>query len=305
MKRVSRLAGGAFVVLAALIAVSSAPRGNGKNLQFRADALDYAAVAHRLAAGEPPAVPLGNRTYPTRFPLGFPMLLAPAVFVGMPPHELWRVSATAAVAGVGVTYVAALFLTGALSAAVSALLLGLSPLYLQYATMTMSEATATALTAVWALFLVRRRSFVGVGVVAGFACTVRLTGVVLLLGGAAAALRTGRRGLVQFGAGAALGLLPGIVAVANGWSTPLGGYALWMPEFYGTPTAAFSLSALTHNAPEYAAVLAGVAPHLPFFSVPAALLLLLGIFVSGRPADRPCVFIIAGTVALHCAIVLP
>src|SRR5947208_9866997 len=111
-----------LLVCAATLRHARTPEGD--NLRPRKDALEYAVLANRLAGGDAPDVPIGDRVYPTRYPLGFPLLLAPSVLARTPPHHLWRVTAIFGVAGVVLTYWAALRLTSPIAPTRSARLVG-------------------------------------------------------------------------------------------------------------------------------------------------------------------------------------
>src|SRR2546422_5012989 len=159
----------------------------GENLRPRRDALEYAVLANRLAGGEAPTLPIGDRVYPSRYPVGFPLLLAPSVLAGTPPHHLWQATAVFGMGGVALTYWAALRLTSPIAATWAALLLAAAPRYAYWSVHVMSDVPAAMLTALWALLLTGS-AFAGLGIASGFACTVRLMEVPLLAVGAFAAL---------------------------------------------------------------------------------------------------------------------
>jgi len=277
-----------------------APHTEGANLLFRADALDYAVVANRLAALEPPTIPIGDREYPSRYPVGFPLLLVPAVEAGVPPHELWIVSALTAVLGVGLTYLATVRITNRLLATWAAGLLALAPVYIRFGLMVMSDVPAAALTAAWALSLFTR-SWLAVGLIAGFACGVRLTGALLLGASAFGAIRDKR--CSRFVMGAALGLLPVVVCTGAGWSGPFAGYAYWMPGEYGTLVRPFGVAPLLANVAGYTAAFLGLAHRPAFYSFPVALLALLGVF--SKRLRRTTVVLVVLAIGCHLGIVLP
>ncbi len=289
----------AVVSLSAVI-LWRAPHMEGANLLFRADALDYAVVANRLAALEPPTIPIGDREYPSRYPVGFPLLLVPAVEAGVPPHELWIVSALTAVLGVGLTYLAAARVTNRLLATWAAGLLAMAPVYIRFGVMVMSDAPAAALTAAWALSLFTR-SWLAVGLIAGFACGVRLTGALLLVAGALGAIREKR--CSRLVTGAALGLLPVVVCTGAGWSGPFAGYAYWVPGEFGTLVRPFGVAPLLANVAGYTAAFLGLAHRPAFYSFPVVLLALLGGF--SQRVRRTTVALVVLAIGCHLGIVLP
>src|SRR5439155_18309319 len=200
-------------------------------------ALDYAVIANRLAALEPPTIPIGDRVYPSHYAVGFPLLLVPGVLAGLPPDRLWLLSSVFAVFGVFCTYISARRLSNPFSAAWAALMLALAPLYVRFGVMLMSDAPAAVLTALWATLLLRG-SWGLLGFTSALACSVRLTGVVFCFCGAIAALQT-RRAL-RFMSGAVTGFAPTAYYVLAGFSHLLGGYSFWIPERYRAITATFN-----------------------------------------------------------------
>lgn len=275
----------------------------GENLEPRVDALEYATLAIRLSAGEAPMLPIGSHTYPSRYPIGFPLLLAPAAWAGVPPERLYEVSAVFALVGIAATAVAARRIAGSGLAVWAALLLALSPLYLRHGGMVMSDGPAAVIAAVWAAVLLRRGPSLALGLLAGFACSIRLMNVPLLLGGSIAALWIGDcRARARYVVGSMVGLLPVAVSVAAGWSRPLGGYAFWMPEFYDPPTAAFGMQWLRANLEAYGAALLGAQWRAALYPIVVVPLAALGVCTA--TTDRRRVAVVAGTALGYAALCL-
>jgi hypothetical protein len=296
---------GLAAVALAIVVLVRAPHAAGEDLLLRPDALDYAIVAHRLSDGEQPGLPLGGHLYPSRYPLGFPLLLAPAVRAGTRPDSLWHVTALLAVAGVALTYLAGLLVAAPLEALWGAALLGCSPLYVRFATMTMSDVPATACAAAWLLLLAMPFT-AALGMVSGFACSIRLMCLPLVVGGAVAAVARGRRDLACFVAGLALGLGPVIVSAVARSAGPLAGYGFWLPDEYGSLGATFQLSALRANVAEYVAALVGIARDGPFYSFLVPALATLGAWTAWnrREASRRVLGIAAAAVIMYYGIAL-
>jgi len=284
-----------LLVCAATLRHARTPEGD--NLRPRKDALEYAVLANRLAGGDAPDVPIGDRVYPTRYPLGFPLLLAPSVLARTPPHHLWRVTAIFGVAGVVLTYWAALRLTSPIAATWAALLLAAAPRYAYWSVHVMSDVPAAMLTALWALLLTGS-AFAGLGIASGFACTVRLMEVPLLAVGAFAALARGWRQAARFATGAMLGLLPLLsTAIATGHS-PGSGYAFWP-----APAARFTMSAAAANFPVYAETLCGAA-HPRFYSYLVPPFVVVGIWAGLRSHRRATVLAVVSAAAVHVMVAL-
>src|SRR5262249_19893132 len=149
--------------------------------------------------------------------------------------------------GIATVYEATRRLTNIAAATWAASLLALAPLQLQCGLMTMSDGPAAAASALWALVLVSHAPPQLLGLVAGYACSMRIGAFPLLAGTGLAALSRGRAATVRAALGAAVGLAPSIATFAGGWSRPLAGYAFWRPEIFGTPANAFGLRYVTHN----------------------------------------------------------
>ncbi|MCE5228263.1 hypothetical protein LLG95_01520 [bacterium] len=73
-------------------AVLHSPHRDGKDLLPTPDAIDYALLATRLAHFEAPLVQLGLWDFPSRYPMAYPILLAPFAWV-FSVNQLWIASA--------------------------------------------------------------------------------------------------------------------------------------------------------------------------------------------------------------------
>lgn len=295
----------AFALCGAAAALSLVSHEAGANLEPRPDALEYAVLAYRLADGDPPTLPIGDRTYPSRYPLGFPLLLVPAAAAGVPPDLLWVVPAVIALVGIAAVYEAARRATNVAVATWAALLLAASPGFVQFGVMTMSDGPATVATAVWAVSLVRRVGTPLLGAVAGYAGTIRLTALPLLLAGALAATARGRPALRGFLVGALIGFAPSLLAYALGWSGALAGYAFWVPDRYAHGGAAFAAHHLAENVAHYGPAILGVGRRPPFYPVAVPALAVLGLWTVRRSPRRVEFMCLAAVLVLQVGIVLP
>lgn len=79
-------------VLLYLFSVLNSPTVEGIDLFPFPDAQEYALLAERLASGEPPLLGIGLHDYPSRYPLSFPLVLAPFVALGMGINQLYWIS---------------------------------------------------------------------------------------------------------------------------------------------------------------------------------------------------------------------
>jgi len=271
---------GIFLALAVLLLAALAlylPADWSGDLRPAPDAVEYAVTAQRLASGESFALPLPGRDDPSRYPFGFPALLAPAYwFPGADLRTgLYGVIALGAL-GVLLVYLLGSRLWDRATGLLAALTLLFLPQYLTWNRAIMSETATATLVAATALLLwhatatpdTRRQRWLlcATGIAVGIAILVRLNNIVLLpaliAGLAAHHLATrryphppssgegrshsGGEGLITLII-LAIGPTLAIAALASySWITfgsPLGtGYRYWVPEWYADPRLTFAFT---------------------------------------------------------------
>jgi 4-amino-4-deoxy-L-arabinose transferase-like glycosyltransferase len=120
------------------------------------DALEYAVTAQRLAAFEPFGLLLLGHEYPSRYPFGFPALMAPAYW--LPDATLAHGILLVVAAGVATVVLAsglARRIGGPVAGIAAALTLLLRPSFLDWNHQIMTETVSAALTVAVALLLHR------------------------------------------------------------------------------------------------------------------------------------------------------
>lgn len=151
--------------------------------QAQPDTSEYADSANRLVHGlgytttvkELPTHPAGAN--PPRYPMGYPLLLAPFALLGQYPSNVQLGAKVIACLLVIAVAWAALELAGLWAASVAVLLIGLSPFVQVSAQLVMSDALAAALAVALLPLLLRRSrwSMYLVGAIAGYGLLVRLS----------------------------------------------------------------------------------------------------------------------------------
>src|SRR5262249_41034066 len=120
------------------------------------DGLEYAAQAVNIDQGRGGILHFGGYSLPSRYPQGYPLILAAA-----PPPlrpdvaRPYSVSIWLRVAGVVVTYLLALKLFDRTSAIIAAILLALCPVFIAYSALVLSDVPTMTVTILVAWLLVR------------------------------------------------------------------------------------------------------------------------------------------------------
>jgi len=281
----------AMFALAVLVVVVAASRRSIELMPWP-DGLEYAASAVNLASGRGAVLHFGGYTYPSRYSAGYPLILA----------NLYR----SKVRYVWALYIASLFI-GAMSvtaifslanqvfgraaAIVGALLLALSPVFITYSSLVMSDVPTLLVTITAVFMMVPAASddahpsqiwlqmllWSLFGLLAGFSTIIRPTNVTIFAGLALCVV------MVPLQNRDRSSLLKAAIAIAIGFAIPVAwqlhqnaihlgsafasGYAWWVPEVYGTGGKTFSAAYLfgptmprnPHgNVPIYAMTLAGL-----------------------------------------------
>lgn len=218
------------------------------------DAVEYAAIAVNLDSGLGPVLHFEGNTYPARYTIGYPLMLAAAYpLLGHKPERLCLVTALTALIAVAGLYLLTLWVFDRPSAVLAGLLLATSPHFLGLSTCVLSDVPAFAvvvLAALAFLYAQEKESLVAsalCGLLVGLAVTIRVTNGAILVGMLAAALlvRPRRLRLAQVMA-FAIGFtaFPGLQAWVNlhYLGSPLStGYAFWWREAYSPVSTTFEL----------------------------------------------------------------
>jgi len=241
----------------ALLLIANTGFVNGQEFWPMPDAVEYAAIAVNLDRGLGPVLHFGGNTYPCRFTIGYPLMLAAAYpLLGHRPERLCLVTALTALVAIAGLYILTLWAFDRPSAILAGLLLATSPHFLGLSTCVMSDVPALAvvvLAALAFLYAEGKESLVAsalCGLLVGLAVTIRITNGAILAGMLAAALLVRPRRL-QFARVMAFAIgfsaFPGLQAWVNlhYLGSPLSsGYAFWLPEYYSSFFTPFKLSYL-------------------------------------------------------------
>jgi 4-amino-4-deoxy-L-arabinose transferase-like glycosyltransferase len=241
----------------ALLMIANTGFANGQELWPMPDAVEYAATAVNLDRGLGPVLHFGGITYPSRYTIGYPLILAAAYpILGHRPERLCLVTALAALVAIAGLYILTLWAFDRPSAIAAGLLLATSPLFLGLSTCVMSDIpslTVVIIAALAFLYAEEKESLVAsalCGLLVGLAVIIRVTNSALLVGMLAAALlvQPGRlrlRQVMAFAIGFAA--FPGLQAWINlhYLGSPLSsGYVFWLPEYFSSDFKPFKLSYL-------------------------------------------------------------
>jgi hypothetical protein len=284
---------GAILLVALVLMLHSGSR-RGAELMPWPDGLEYAAAAVNLDGGLGPVLHFGGYSYPPRYTEGYPLMLAAARLV-MPGgvDRLYLATIAMGLATIAALYYLGFILFGRPSATLAALLLALSPVFITYSTLVLSDVP-TMLVTVFAAALLAAASdaeraatsrratlpyWAAFGLVAGFAVLIRPTNATILAGLALCLVMVppGGAGIGLREMAASLAAFAVAFAVAPLWQLHLNaeylggafesGYAWWVREVYGHAGRTFNLAYLfgptmprnPHgNAPVYITTLLGL-----------------------------------------------
>jgi len=291
---------------------------NGQELWPMPDAVEYAAMAVNMDIGLGPVLHFAGNTYPPRYTIGYPLILAAAYpLVGHRPQWLCLATLFVGLVAIAGLYVLALWAFGRPSAIIAAILLATCPHFLGLSTAVMSDVPSLAvaiLAALAFLYSVETGSAVAsllCGILIGFAIAIRVTNGAILLGMLAAVLFVKPRNL---GLGQLLGFAIGMAAFPSlqlvenlrFFGSPFStGYQFWQPVFYGDLSKTFELRLLFFpldktylhgSVVNYSTALLGLDglfgqctlgtenitllwPHYAFYPFPVAIFAALGVFL--------------------------
>ena len=230
------------------------------------DGLEYAAAAVNLANGRGAVLHFGGYTYPSRYTAGYPLILDILSRLWGGYFQLFIVgSFMLAILSIVVVFVTSLELYGAVAATVAAIALVLSPMFITYSSLVMSDVPTLFVTlfAVFALMPAtsvestpsrRLAAWVFFGLFAGFSTIMRPTNASILVGLVVCIV------MVPLERHDVASLLKAAAAVAIGFAIPVAwqlhqnsinlgsafasGYAWWVPEVYGAGGKTFSAAYL-------------------------------------------------------------
>jgi hypothetical protein len=281
----------AAIALLASVMIKSAGSQRGLELMPWPDGVEYAASSVNLESGRGAVLHFGGYTYPSRYTAGYPLILAFFYHLNgpdFPPIYASMILGMLAVLGI-------FMLTRGqfwrLPATIAALVLALSPVFITYSSLVMSDVPTLFVTICAAVMLVfatsdhatqspswmRMAAWLMFGLFAGFSTIIRPTNAVILVGLVLCVVTVplAKRDLSS--------LLKAAIAIAIGFAIPVAwqlhqnaihlgsafasGYAWWVPEVYGAGDKTFSVAYLfgptmprnPHgNVPIYATTLLGL-----------------------------------------------
>jgi len=258
-----------MIVAAILLLTSAMVRSAGWQRGFELmpwpDGLEYAAAGRNLAIGRGAVLHFGGYTYPSRYTGGYPLILE--FFYRMNGTDFPALYATMILGMLSVFGVFMLTrgLFGRLAATIAALILALSPVFITYSTLAMSDVPTLFVTICAAVMLVlatsdytaqlpgweRMAAWLMFGLFAGFSTIIRPTNAAILAGLALCVAMVPRD---------LSSLLKAAIAVAVGFAIPVAwqlhqnsinlgsafasGYSWWVPEVYGAGGKTFSIAYL-------------------------------------------------------------
>jgi hypothetical protein len=257
----------AIALAIGLLMMTRAGARRGVELMPWPDGLEYAAQAVNLDDGRGPVLHFGGYSYPSRYPEGYPLILAAALpVVGHDVARLYEVTIAIGLGGIVVIYMLALRLFGRPPAAIAALLLALCPVFTSYSALVLSDVPTMVVTmgAAYLLATASERegeagrsralplAWAGLGFIAGFSAIMRPTNA-MIAGGIAIAMIAARPGDIGGIAKAAAGFAPAFLVMPllqmHTNREYLGGalasgYGWWVPEVYSPSGYPFSAAHL-------------------------------------------------------------
>ena len=261
------IAGFLPIVLLMSLATLFAGWRRGEELMPWPDGLEYAAAAVNVAKGRGAVLHFGGYTYPSRYTGGYPLILDFFYRLCGADFRPYTSLILGMLAVLGVFMLTRAQFRG-LATAIAALLLALSPVFITYSSLVMSDVPTLFVTICAALMLVvatsdyvsRSPSWMRVsawlifGLLAGFSTIMRPTNATILVGLAVCVV------LVPLEKRDLRSLLGAAIAIAVGFVIPVAwqlhqneinlgsafasGYSWWVPEVYGAGGKTFSAAYL-------------------------------------------------------------
>ncbi|MGI8855719.1 MAG: ArnT family glycosyltransferase [Thermomicrobiales bacterium] len=253
------------IILVAAVFILYLPAYWAGSLIPQADAGEYAVAADNLAHLRSNHLTLLHHPYPSRYPFGFPLLLAPLYWL---PHATLAngiygvlIAALVAVCALSVLTRA---VSGRFAGVIAALSFLLTPTVVIFSHYLLSEVASPALVALSGLFLYRATTsdvrqwrlwwLVLLGGVTGLAVLVHLTNLLLLPALALALFLNsriradGRRALLAVAAAPSLALLAlALYDKLTFGGVTATGYRFWRPDWYRSLHTTFAFSYAVHR----------------------------------------------------------
>lgn len=256
------------IELLVMVMVKSAGSRRGLELMPWPDGLEYAASAVNLANGRGAVLHFGGYTYPSRYTGGYPLILEFFYRLNGTDFRPLYASMLLGMLSVLFLFILTRWMFGRAAATITALTLALSPVFITYSSLVMSDVPTLFVTICAAMMLVlatsdyatqppswmRMSVWLMFGLFAGFSTIIRPTNATLLAGLALCVVMVPleRRDLPS--------LLKVALAIAIGFAIPIAsqlhqnaihlgsafasGYAWWVPEVYGAGGKTFSIAYL-------------------------------------------------------------
>jgi hypothetical protein len=252
----------------AFVMIRFAGSRRGSELMPWPDGLEYAASAMNLANGRGAVLHFGGYTYPSRYTGGYPLILESFCRGSISHFPPFLVSTAVGMVSVFAIFVLAVWALGRAAGALAAVLLALSPVFITYSSLAMSDLPTLCVTiyAVMALMAAapedatqspkwaQMSAWLMFGLLAGFSTIIRPTNFTIFAGLALCVV------IVPHQRREFPSLVKAAVAIAIGFAIPVGwqlhqnevnlgsafasGYAWWVPEVYGATGKTFSLAYL-------------------------------------------------------------
>jgi 4-amino-4-deoxy-L-arabinose transferase-like glycosyltransferase len=315
----------AMLLTLALFIMARSGFRRGMELMPWPDGLEYAAAAVNLDRGMGPVLHFGGYSYPSRYTEGYPLILAAAFpILGHHVELLCLVTAVMGLVAIAALYILTFAMFGRASAFAACLLLTLSPVFITYSTLVLSDVPTMTVTILTALMLYRASEAEDAsssrwivwaalgGLFAGFTVMIRPTNATMLLGIVAAMfiVRSRRRLGELLPVAIAFGLAFAIFPIWQAWTNYryLGGltdsgYVFWVPEVYGSFAKTFNPRFLFGatmpgnpygNLLSYVLTLTGLDgmlgdpgdPRYLMYPFAAAVFAVIGIFIARRSSSR-------------------
>jgi len=262
----------AAIILLAIMMVRSTGSQRGYELMPWPDGLEYAASAVNLANGRGAVLHFGGYTYPSRYTCGYPLILESFYLLCGEHVSPFFFSLFLGMLSVFVAFSLARQLFGRAAGLIAALLLALSPVFITYSYLVMSDVPTLWVTITAALILADQTSeratrspswmrmsvWLMFGLLGGFSTIIRPTNATILVGLALCVVMVplGHQGEHRDSPS----LFKVAIAVAIGFAIPVAlqlhqnvmnlgsafasGYAWWVPEVYGAGGRTFSTAYL-------------------------------------------------------------
>ncbi len=255
------------ILLLAFTMIRSTGSRRGLELMPWPDGLEYAASGMNLAKGRGAVLHFGGYTYPSRYTGGYPLILD---FFYRVRLDFAAFYASIFLGVISVFFVSMLTRAyfGRAAATIAALTLALSPIFITYSALVMSDVPTLFVTICAAGILIvatsdyaaqssnwmKMSAWLAFGLLAGFSTIIRPTNVAIIVGFAVCVAmvpleKRDFRNLLEAGIAIAIGFAIPVAWQLDQNSINLGsafasGYAWWVPEVYGAGGKTFSIAYL-------------------------------------------------------------